>query len=75
MLGCPLPDLAAGYEKMLAQTLKVLEAEGLVLRKEWDEKPTRVEYCLSEGGTRISRRMQKCIAELYAELDRRPGVA
>jgi DNA-binding HxlR family transcriptional regulator len=59
-------------EKMLAQTLKVLEEEGLVLRQEWDEKPPRVEYSLTEGGTRISRSIKRCISELYAELDRRP---
>jgi DNA-binding HxlR family transcriptional regulator len=57
-------------EKMLAQTLKVLEEEGLVLRQEWNEKPPRVEYSLTEGGARISRSITKCINELYAELDR-----
>jgi DNA-binding HxlR family transcriptional regulator len=58
-------------EKMLAQTLKALEEEGLVTRHEWDEKPLRVEYALTEGGTRISRSITKCINELYAELDAR----
>ena len=58
-------------EKMLAQTLKVLEEERLVSRREWDEKPPRVEYCLTEGGAKISRSITKCIAELYAELDMR----
>jgi DNA-binding HxlR family transcriptional regulator len=62
-------------EKMLAQTLKVLEEEGLVSRRVWDEKPPRVEYRLTEGGLKISRSMTKCIAQLYAELDRRPGRA
>lgn len=57
-------------EKMLAQTLKVLEEEGLVSRQEWNEKPPRVEYSLTEGGARISRSIAKCITELYAELDR-----
>jgi len=60
-------------EKMLTQTLKVLEEEGLVSRQEWKEKPPRVEYSLTEGGARISRSMTKCIMELYAELDTRPG--
>jgi DNA-binding HxlR family transcriptional regulator len=59
-------------EKMLAQTLKALEEEGLVLRREWNEKPPRVEYSLTEGGARISKSIMKCISELYAELGRHP---
>jgi len=58
-------------ERMLAQTLRSLEEEGLVSRREWSEKPPRVEYSLTEGGVRISRSLTKCINELYAELDRR----
>lgn len=60
-------------EKMLAQTLKALEEEGLVLRQEWDEKPPRVDYSLTEGGRRISRSLARVISDLYAELDRKPG--
>jgi len=53
-------------EKMLAQTLKVLEEEGLVSRQEWDEKPPRVEYCLTPAGQRIASGITRVIADLYA---------
>ena len=60
-------------ERMLAQTLKALEDEGLVIREQWNEKPPRVDYSLTESGKRISRSVSKVIATLYAELDRDPG--
>lgn len=58
-------------EKMLAQTVKVLEEEGLVLRQDWDEKPPRVEYRLSEPGLRVSAGLTAVIGDLYAALDER----
>jgi len=58
-------------EKMLAQTLRVLEEEGLVHRKEWDEKPPRVEYSLTEAGLRISQSIGVVIRDLYTELEAR----
>ena len=35
---------------MLSSTLKMLEAQGIVLRKQYNEVPLRVEYSLSESG-------------------------
>lgn len=58
-------------EKMLAQTLKVLEEEELVHRREWDEKPPRVEYSLTGSGQRLSASIEGVIAQLYTELDQR----
>ena len=38
---------------MLSQTLKELERDGLVLRKEYLEVPVRVEYALSEQARKL----------------------
>ena len=35
---------------MLSSTLKMLETQGIVLRKQYNEVPLRVEYFLSEAG-------------------------
>ena len=58
-------------ERMLSQTLRVLEEEGLVVREEWDEKPLRVEYRLTDPGLRISESVDRVIADLYGELEKR----
>jgi DNA-binding HxlR family transcriptional regulator len=58
-------------EKMLAQTLKVLEEEGLVHRQEFDEKPPRVEYNLTPAGRNIAGSIEGVIGTLYLELEHR----
>lgn len=42
--------LPAISEKMLAQRLRELEADGLVHRKVYDETPAKVVYSLTESG-------------------------
>lgn len=39
---------------MLSKTLKELEADGLVLRRQFSEIPPRVEYSLSDLGTELN---------------------
>lgn len=58
-------------ERMLAQTLKTLEEEGLVERQEYDVKPPRVEYRLSPSGTRLAQGLRAVIEDMYGELHRR----
>lgn len=49
-------------EKMLAQTLDVLERDGLLARTSHPEVPPRVEYALTENGRALARRL----VELFA---------
>jgi DNA-binding HxlR family transcriptional regulator len=45
-------------EKMLAQTLRALEADGFVLRTVYPTKPPKVDYCLTSMGRELAGRMQ-----------------
>ncbi|MEI8094654.1 MAG: helix-turn-helix domain-containing protein [Spirochaetales bacterium] len=62
-------------EKMLSQTLQVLEEQGLVVRRDFAEKPPRVEYGLSASGQRLSASLCGVIAGLYQELEQRVAPA
>src|SRR5690349_14163507 len=44
-------------EKMLAQTLRTLEADGFVLREMYPEIPPRVEYSLTALGREVADRV------------------
>ncbi len=58
-------------EKMLAQTLKVLEEEGFVTRTDWNEKPPRIEYSLSVAGIKMAEGVQVFISDFYKALNAR----
>jgi DNA-binding HxlR family transcriptional regulator len=45
-------------EKMLAQTLRVLEEDGFVLRKVYPTKPPRVEYSLTPFGRELAEHVR-----------------
>lgn len=46
-------EMANITDAVLASTLKELIADGIVKRKQFDEIPPRVEYCLSEKGISV----------------------
>ena len=58
-------------ERMLSKSLKVLVEEGLVIRKDFAEKPPRVEYSLSESGDRIGDAVLEVISRLYESMQNR----
>lgn len=48
-------------EKMLAQTLQALEADGFVLRTAYPEIPPHVDYQLTDSGNAIAERLTALI--------------
>lgn len=46
-------EMANITDAVLASTLKELIADGIVTRRQYDEIPPRVEYCLSEKGRSV----------------------
>ena len=61
---------------MLSQTLKELERDGLVLRREYMEVPIRVEYELTEKAARLRTILEMLVQwtlEEEADLSQLPG--
>jgi DNA-binding HxlR family transcriptional regulator len=52
-------------EKMLSQTLKSLEADGLVVRRAQSTVPLHVDYALSPAGEKIAGAVQVLILAVY----------
>lgn len=48
-------------ERMLAQTLKALEGDGLVRRTSFDTVPPHVEYSLTDLGAQAARRVRDLV--------------
>lgn len=57
-------------EKMLAQTLTTLEADGFVQRTAYPEVPPRVEYRLTPLGQEVAERVQGLVDWLEGNLPR-----
>lgn len=55
-------------EKMLSQTLKTLEADGLVSRTDHATSPPRVDYALTAPGEQVAAAVVALISALYAVL-------
>lgn len=56
-------------EKMLASTLKTLEADGLVARTAYPEVPPRVEYALTPLGDDLMKHMMPLMQWVAAHAD------
>jgi len=56
-------------EKMLASTLRTLEADGLVVRTSYPEVPPRVEYALTDLGRDLMDRMLPLVEWVAAHAD------
>jgi DNA-binding HxlR family transcriptional regulator len=56
-------------EKMLAQTLRDLERDGLVVRRQYPAVPPRVDYTLTEHGVEVARRIDGLIGYLQENVE------
>ncbi|MBC9728300.1 winged helix-turn-helix transcriptional regulator [Streptomyces sp. TRM68367] len=57
----PRRELPGVTEKVLASHLREMEADGLVHREVYDEVPPRVEYSLTDRGSRSTRRWSRSL--------------
>jgi DNA-binding HxlR family transcriptional regulator len=62
-------------ERMLAQTLQTLEADGFVKRRPFDVIPPHVEYSLSPLGEEVAGKVSELTHWIEANLNRIPSVA
>lgn len=60
-------------KKMLTQTLRTLEREGLVERRVFDTVPVQTEYSLTELGRSLARAVATIRAWAYDNMDRIDG--
>ncbi|SDJ66231.1 winged helix-turn-helix transcriptional regulator [Aliiruegeria lutimaris] len=60
-------------ERMLAQTLQTLEADGFVIRRSFDVVPPHVEYSLSELGEEAAEKVASLVLWIEGNLERIPG--
>lgn len=56
-------------EKMLASTLRTLEADGIIARTSYPEVPPRVEYALTARGIQLMQRMMPLMEWIASEAD------
>jgi len=56
-------------EKMLAQTLRVLEGDGFVLREAQPTIPPRVDYSLTDRGTELADRLRPLLEWIAEHAD------
>ncbi len=62
-------------ERMLAQTLQTLEADGFVQRRAYEVVPPHVEYSLSPLGEEVAGKVSDLAHWIEANLGRIPSVA
>ncbi len=60
-------------QKMLTQTLRTLERDGLVHREVWASVPPRVEYSLTPLGASLSETIAPIRAWAYANMEKIDG--